>query len=465
MKTFQTSHPATAERTGPGYAKNSLASLPWNTFEKIAFRFFFIYFVLQAVPLDWKYYRDLLALDWWPLQYRNFFYLARYTPRFFADVPVLADWAILATLAVIGTAIWSYRDRPAREYNTLLYSLRVILRYRLAAAIIAYGFIKLFPMQSPYPSLSNLNTNYGDFDAWKLFSLSLGIVPSYESFLGLVEIVAVLLLLNRKTVTVATLIILPFTGNVFVSNLAYEGGEYVYSLYLISIALFLLAFDAKRIFTLLTLEKPTLPNRFRPVFTDRWKASRIALKTAFLLVFVLLYGGLTYAGYQKGSYHYPQQAGLAKASGLYNVTEFRINNQPLPYSKTDPVRWQDVVFEKWATLSIRSNRPVVLEASTRTEELPAANEDHPYERFGSAGRHYYSYTLDSTRQVLRLKNQNNQYPNDQWELHYSRPSDSQIVLSGITPGRDSIHVVLDKINKKYLLEEVARQGRRKALKL
>lgn len=464
MKTLHNSYPAT-EWKQDGSLEAPAALSPWTTFEKITFRFLSIYFLLQSIPLDWKFYRDLLTLDWWPLQYRTLFYLAHYTPRFFAEVPTFADWGLIAILAVIGTILWTYRDRSATQYNTLYYGLRVVLRYRLAVAILAYGFLKLFPMQSPLPSLSNLNTNYGDFDDWKLFSLSLGIVPSYESFLGLVEIVAGLLLLNRKTVTLATLIILPFAGNVFVSNLAYEGGEYVYSLYLISIALFLLAFDAQRLFTLITLEKPTLPNRFRPVFQGQWKVSRLALKTAFVLSFVFLYGILTYLGYQKGSYHYPQQAGLAKASGLYNVSEFRINNQTLPYSKTDPLRWQDVVFEKWATLSIRSNRPVVLEASLRTEELPAANADHPYERFGSVGRHYYTYQIDSARHVLRLKNQNKNYPNDTLVLHYSRPTDSQIVLAGNTESNDSIHVVLDKIDKKYLLEEVARQGRRKALKL
>ena len=76
------------------------------------------------------------------------------------------------------------------------------------------------------------------FTRWKLFSLSLGIVPGYESFLGAVEILAGLLLLNRKTASIGAFIVIIFTGNVFVSNLAYEGGEQVYSLYLIVLALF-----------------------------------------------------------------------------------------------------------------------------------------------------------------------------------------------------------------------------------
>ncbi|MDB5111708.1 MAG: DoxX family protein [Mucilaginibacter sp.] len=81
-------------------------------------------------------------------------------------------------------------------------------------------------------------TSYGDFNDWKIFSMSMSIVPCYESFLGAIEIIAGLLLFFRKTATIGALVILVFTGNVFVSNMAYNGGEYVYIIYLIGFALF-----------------------------------------------------------------------------------------------------------------------------------------------------------------------------------------------------------------------------------
>lgn len=436
----------------------------WRGSEKLLFRFFFIYFFIQAVPLDWKYYRDLFAINWTNLQYRDIFYIARYQPKFFDGPDTFANWAVVALIAVVGTAIWSYRDKGRQDYNNLYYWLRVIVRYRLAVGILAYGFIKLFPLQAPLPSISNLNTNYGDFTAWKLFSLSLGIVPSYESFLGLVEIIGGLLLLNRKTASIGTLIILPFTGNVFMSNLAYEGGEYVYSLYLIVLALFIFAYDAVRLFNLVSLERPTMPNRFRPTFTGWQRTTRLTLKTAFILFFVVFYGAKTYAGYRQGPYHFPQKSGLADASGIYNVREFRINNRVIPYSKTDPMRWQDVVFEKWATISIKSNRPVTLDLSN-TEEIYADDQDRMYQLAGSQGRHYYSYDLNPTSQTLRLQNRNKVYAGETLTLRYSRPNPSQIILSGLNETQDSIYVVLDKINKKYLVEEAAKAGRRGTLKL
>ncbi|TXK49271.1 DoxX family protein [Pontibacter qinzhouensis] len=439
----------------------------WSETEKIAFRFFAIYFFLQAVPLDWKYFQKLLSVNWLDLHFRDIFYISRYTPRFFSGeaagwgIGTFTDWAGIAVVAAIGAAFWTYRDRDSQGYKRLYYSLRVLLRYRLAAALLAYGFIKFFPMQMPYPSLSNLNTNYGDLTAWKIFAMSAGIVPGYQSFLGLVEILGALFLLHRKTTIIGLLIILPFHGNVFMSNLAYEGGEHVYSLYLISIALFLLAYDVPRLYDLLVLQRPAKPSSLKPVFTAGYlKTSRLLLKTAFIFFFVFVYGYKTYASYRTGPYHYPATPGLANAAGLYNVSEFRLNGQPIPYSKTDPQRWQDVVFEEWSTLSIKSNRPVQLETAD-TEEIAGEQEARPYEEAGAAGRHYYQYTVDTAQKVLVLENKNRHHQGEKFTLKYTRPAATRIILSGVNEQQDSVYVVLDKLDKKYLLEEVDKRGGRR----
>src|SRR5205085_2913765 len=151
---------------------------PWKGYEKIAFRFFFIYFFIEAIPLDWQYYKQVFAIDWSRLRYGDIFILAHYMPQFIAGAQSFAGWGIVAVIAVAGAIAWTLVDRDrSGDYNNLYYWLRVIVRYRLAIGVIAYGFIKVFPLQSPYPTLSNLNTIYGDFTRWKLFSISLGIVP------------------------------------------------------------------------------------------------------------------------------------------------------------------------------------------------------------------------------------------------------------------------------------------------
>lgn len=434
-------------------------------YEKAIFRFFFLFFLIQLLPIDAAYWRHLFSIHWLDLQYRDIFYLSRYQPQWLPGGPSFANWGITALLALVGSVVWHTRDQALSHYQAAYYWLRVALRYRLALAVLAYGFIKFFPLQAPPPSLSHLNTAYGDFSAWKLFSLSLGVVPGYQSFLGLVEIAGGLLLLHRKTATIGTLIILPFAGNVFFSNLAYEGGEYVYSAYLIAIALYLFAFDAVRLFNLLSLERPTAPNRFQPVLSASWQSTgRIALKSAFILFFVVLYGFKTYNGQHEGSYHYPRKPGLTGLEGLYNVAEFRLGSQNFPYSKSDPLRWQDVVFEKWNTISIRSNRPVTPE-SAETEEIYRDDADRNYEYAGTQGRHYYQYDADPSKQTLVLKNRNKNHVDETLVLSYKPLNDSTLVLSGITETQDSIYALLQKTNKKYLIHEVQKSGRRGRLKL
>ncbi len=435
----------------------------WTTAEKTGFRLIFLYFLIQALPIDGQFFKNLTDVDGTYTRY--LFNLSHYAPRFFGPVDTFANWGIVLLIAAIGTVVWSARNDRKINYPALQYGLRVVLRYRLALGVIAYGFIKLFPLQAPLPSISNLNTASGDFTARKLFSLSLGIVPSYQSFLGGVELLGGLLLLNRKTTTIGTLILLPFLGNVFFSNLAYEGGEYVYSGLLISFALALFAFDAVRLFRLVSLERPTLPNRFQPVFREQWQRyGRLVLKGAFVLVVVFVYGYSTYAAHKKGPLRLPQTPGLPGVAGLYNVSEFRVNGKLIPYSRTDPGRWQDVVFETWNTISIRSNRPVTL-VNPNTERLPAAEADRDYELAGAQGRHYYRYTADATGQRLTLKNANPNYTGETLQLNVSKAGNGQITLSGFDQNGDSVYAVLDKVPKKYLLNEAAKAGRRGSLTL
>jgi hypothetical protein len=432
----------------------------WSEKEKTIFRFFFLFFIIQALPLSPDLGRTIFGANWLHLSYGDIFNITRLSAKFIPGIDSFVNWIIIAVIALIGAVAWGRSAYEKQDYDKLYYWLRAIVRYRLAIGIIGYGFIKLFPLQAPFPSISNLNTAYGDFNNWKIFSMSLGIVPNYESFLGGVELLAGLLLLFRKTATFGALLIVVFTGNVFISNLAYEGGEYVYSVYLVTFALFVLWFDAQRVYHLISLEKPTEPNKYRPAFTERQRIIRYAVKVIVIFFFVILYGFKTYSGYKTDPYQFPKTKGLKAASGIYNVSEFRINNKVLPYSATDPIRWKDVVFEKWATISIRSNRPVIID-SANFEQVFEKDQDRDYELAGSGGRHYYNYAVDTAKHTLLLDNKNQHYKGEKLSFEYSRPDSATIVLSGIDQNHNALYVVLNKINKKYPLT----LGRRGVLKL
>jgi hypothetical protein len=439
---------------------NTTKGPDFTSTEKAIFRFLFIYFILQAIPVSTDFFKTVSGFNWLKISYGDIFNLSRLSAKFIPGPDNFLNWAIILVIALLGSVLWSRSTYKNVDYDKLYYWLRVVVRYRLAIGIIGYGFIKFFPLQAPFPSISNLNTSYGDFTDWKIFSMSLGITPGYEAFLGGIEILAGLLLFFRQTATIGAIIILIFTGNVFISNLAYQGGEYVYASYLISFALFVLWFDAQRIYKLISLEQPTEPNRFKPFFTVQTQKIRLVLKSVIIFFFVFLYGFKTYSGLHHDPYQFPKAGGLGGAVGIYNVTEFKINGQVRPYNPADPIRWKDVVFERWATISIRSNRPVRID-SANYEQLFAQDKDRNYELAGSGGRHYYSYVIDTVHKTLLLENKNTHYKSERLTLSYSRPDTSTIVLSGLNEKRDTIHVVLNRIDKKYPLK----MSRRKALKL
>jgi hypothetical protein len=140
-----------------------------------------------------------------------------------------------------------------------------------------------------------------------------------------------------------------------------------------------------------------------------------------------------------------------------------LKHDTLAYSKTDPVRWQDVVFEEWNTISIRSNRKVIID-SANVDQVYANDAARSYELEGTGGRHYYSYQADTAHHIVTLLNRNKHYNGEKIVLHYRIEAD-QIKLSGINEASDSIQVTLHKLDKKYLLKEVEKQGRSKKIKL
>jgi hypothetical protein len=448
---------------------------PFDMSKKIIFRTVLVYFLIQVLPIDPDFWRTLFGANGGPFSLAGIFVIAHYIPGFGHPPGIWPDWVLFGIVAAGAAAIWTLAENrqresaggslPAADYirdETALYRVRTLVRYRLALAIFGYGFVTLFPLLSPYPSISNLNTNYGDFTRWKLFSLSLGVVPGYESFLGLVEIIGALLLLYRRSASIGAFILSIFLGNVFMSNWAYGGGDTVYSLYLITLALFVVAFDAQRLANLLFFQRPAAPATFRPVFALSWqRGARVVLKAAFVFVFVFLYG---FEARHTASYQFPSTKGLPDAKGVYNVAVFKKGRDSIGYSRTDSTRWQDLVFEDWATISIRSNRPVVLD-SVNIERPGLVDGERDYELQGSAGRHYYRYTLDTIQRVLTLQNKNPHDPDDRLVLHYDRPDAGRIVLSGVDQGRDSVYAVLERRDKKYLLEEARKAGRQKGLKL
>lgn len=427
-------------------AINNTAVAPWKLYEKVLFRIFFIYALIYTIPLDPAYYKKVWGIVWSKFKFQDIDSISNYSPRLHENLrgQDLTGF-VLGLLIATGIAIvWSFLDRKRKDYHVLYYWFRVVLRYKLAIVIFFYGFIKVFPQQMPYPSLSHLNTNLGDFNAGRLFWLTTGVSFGYEVFTGVVEVFAGFLLFFRRTATFGAILLVVVMIPVVAVNAGYDSGLLTVGANVLILNLILIAPDFVRFWNFLILHKTETLHYYYPVFTKKWqKYGRLAVKTFLIFFFFFLRGYKVQESYANGGFRLPTTPGLAKVSGFYRVIAFKANNIVLPPSDSDKVRWQNVVFEKWNSFSIKVARPINLYVKDKMKN---------YEVFNTAGRHYYKYDFDTVKKTLSVK-----YIQDSTKksfvLNYIRPDSTTLILSGKDENSNLIEVTLNKTDKKYPLVE------------
>jgi len=505
--------------------KKSVEAKPvttWSAGQKFALRVAAIFFFIMSIPWSGGWYTGLAGIDWINIHYRDIYDIARFNPNFvrFNDNPALnlvgyADWILILLVALVIGGIWSaVESRKSKlNYDALYYWVRVIVRYRAGIGIIGFGFTKLFPTQMPYPSLGLLNTSFGDFTAQKIYWLSVGIVPWYQVFAGLVEIAAGALLFFRKTTTLGAVLLLGALGDITYVNFAYDGGVHIYASYFVLFAAFLLWYDAVPVYNLLVKERFTTPPSYLPSFSQKWlRVTRVGLKTVTIFIFLVW---LTYAevlNFKYDPYKQPATKGVSILRGNYHVSEFKINGKLVAYNPLDSVRWRDVTFEKWSSLTYNVNKPIQLDLSNGGGS-PMRDINRTFEATGTAGgKRVFYYDADTVNHVLFLqdkvvaanrnrgggargergkkkKEKGSWIPASSLKnitdenlridkaalsgrrekgipqekaidpkrkrmiLNYVTNDGSHVVLSGVDEKKDSVYIVLDRYHKNYVLKD------------
>lgn len=473
--------------------------VPWTNFQKIAFRIGFLYMLFLCIPLYAAFYQHVFGLTFSKITYNDMQTIVAFWPPQIITIESeegvfgllnYINLIILFGASVVGGGIWTLLDRKSVNYTKLYYWIRVLARYRLAYGMIGWGLKKIFPMQMVFPTIGMLNTPFVDMAEKKLYWSHVGVSFGYTVFLGFAEFIPGLLLLHRKTAVLGAALAAVVTFNICIANHAYDAGVAVPAAYFAIIGLFVAWYHLPRIWRLVVNERDVLqPYTYCPVLTEKWQRySRNGVKLVFNFIFVPVTVALWGYGFFYGNnYNIPSTPGIAGTSGYYNVTEFRLNNKLIPYSPWDSIRWQDATFEKWSSLSYRTNRPaiadrmigysplrVIKSKNKKLNETGSQNADMfarknknrdlgvtRWEVGGMSGeRRYFFYAADTVNHTLYLQNKNVHYRNEKQVLHYSRPTPNRIILQGINEFKDSIYVVLDKNTKKYPLVE----GRQTSLK-
>ena len=405
------------------------AATPWPLLKKILFRFFFIYFTLYIAPLE------SIGFGWLVIkanaQFFQVFGVQQVTQVFNGSGDTSYDWAtvcLILSLAVTGTLIWSVADYKRKTYNQLHYLLCFAVRYTLLFAAFSYGIIKIFVLQMPYPLYSQLATPLGNYLPMRFSWLFIGYSAPYQIFSGVMELVAALLLLYRRTVTLGVMVAAGVFINVLMLNLCYDIPVKLYAMHLTLMSLFLLVNEFDRLFRFFVLHT-TAPEGsiYTYPFTKKWqRITRWVIKTGF----VLLLGYTFYGTWENARQSKTVTEHKDFKSGVYDVTTYVLNKDTLPALLTDTLRWQDFIIEKNGMGSINTHDTLFRK------------------RYG---RGYFVFTADTVQPVIHFKKLA-QDTADIMTMYYKRTDSNTLQLWGYKH-TDSLFVELKKSSRHFQLAE------------
>src|SRR5688572_1250649 len=417
----------------------------WPLWQRAGFRFLFVYLLLQITPWDWfsaipgtsfvfNGYRQILEAA---VQFSNdrIFHVRDTLVQVNGSGDTSWVWTAMwmyMLVAALVSVVWSIADRKRPNYGRLAYWLRLIVRYFLASVALSYGIIKLFALQMPFPTLSQLATPLGDLLPMRFSWLFIGYSFKYQFFSGLMETVAGLLLLYRGTVTAGLFAAVGAFLNVVMINLSYDVPVKLFSMHLLFASLFLLALDSRRLVRFLVLNRATPPTAaYDFPFAKPWQRWGGRAVKAFFVWQILLQpmqGGWT----RYKTVNAPPVQGPFR-QGVYDVKHYVVNGDTIPAASPDTLRWKDLIIDNAGAGSVNTRDGVF------------------WRRYG---RGYFRYRPDtSTRMVSVWKIST--IPRDStflFTMRYEVP-DSTLIRFHTKIRDDSIHVELVRVPRHFQLSE------------
>jgi hypothetical protein len=417
----------------------------WPLWQRVLFRFFFVYLLLQIAPWFWfnevpgvsflnRYYSQAIN---WAVQLSNARVFRVWDTLVMPNGSGDTSWAwtqvwLFLSVAAITCVVWSVLDRRRPSYNRLLYWQRTIMRYYLATFALSYGIIKLFVLQMPFPTMSQLATPLGDLLPMRLSWLFIGYSVPYQTFSGVMETVAGLLLLSRRTVTAGLFAAMGAFLNVVMINLSYDVPVKIFSMHLLFASVFLLALDYKRILGFFVLNRSVpATDAYEPRYAQPWHRW-VAIGVKLFIVWQILVQPLQSGWTRYKALKAPPVPGPFQV-GFYDVRHYVVNHDTIPASSADTLRWKDVIIDNVAAGSVNTRDGVF------------------WQRYR---RGYFRYRPDTAKRLLTVWKIST-IPRDStflFTMRYEVP-DSSTVRFHTRIRDDSVHVELVRVPRHFQLSE------------
>ena len=237
---------------------NQYASPKWTIVKQFAFRAFSIYLILYFTFISgFGYGNPVFNYVNPPLQsvfsaFANFTFKIFFHREFKGDFPI-GDSYLTYTgmfsfllIAIFFSFVWTIIDKGS-SFPKFFKFMHVFARYYLAIILFAFGIDKLVLLQFTLHPAQFLQP-VGSMDPHMLFWVFVGASKSYQIFGGLMETIAAILLLFRRTSTIGALIALTLLINVFILNIGYDTFVKVGVFHFLLFNILILIPDIKRLF-------------------------------------------------------------------------------------------------------------------------------------------------------------------------------------------------------------------------
>jgi hypothetical protein len=246
----------------------------------------------------------------------------------------------------------------------------------------------------------------------------MGASKSYQVFAGLIETIAGVLLLFRRTTTLGCLVALAVLINILILDIGYDTFVKIRLIYFILLTIFILLPDLKRLTQIFILKQSTSLTAPPPIISDKkYSWLLYTLKWCFICLMIAIILRKHVESYPL--YHTPAYKSI---SGIYKINEFYLNQRSQQVG--DSVRWNKMAINSYfPILSIQYATDSIVE---------------------------YSFRADTIKKVIDLNSSTN--PNTRVQLHYTQVNPSEWSFHG-TLKNDSIQFTAIKIKTTFNLEK------------
>ena len=313
----------------------------------------------------------------------------------------------VALLFTLSEYAWLYFKRPRLTNLLKRHHLnQLAVRYFLGFILLGYGISKILDEQfhtlytvfeKPLSAISGWQL------AWRFFDYSY----KYKLFIGLGQILGGLLLLNIRTALLGIIVSLPIMANIVFINFAFGIPVTFFSMCYLLFLVYLLLCDYDRLY-LFFIRNQAVPSKDKPVRFSYLSKRSFRIVSNLFIAYITVQPIVSYLpGYLNDLENKP-------FVGVYRVTNFLINNQPV---KADSLAWEKLYVDRY-------NIGVV--------------------KFAEGADRRSTLTFDNAHHQLKILFEN---PSDQ-DIYdsYNRGTDQAIYLKGRC-GKDSIKMDLQFLYK------------------